>query len=76
LSFTETIYGILFEPTVTLRTLADKKPYGRALLIFLTVTLLSILFEQALNVHTDHELLAMVPANAFWMINLLAGQQW
>jgi hypothetical protein len=70
LSFTETIYGILFEPTVTLRTLADKKPYGRALLIFLTVTLLSILFEQALNVHTDHELLAMVPANAFWMINL------
>ena len=70
MSFTETIYGILFEPTVTLRTLADKKPYGRALLIFLTVTLLSILFEQALNVHTDHELLAMVPANAFWMINL------
>jgi hypothetical protein len=70
LSFTETIYGIFFEPTVTLRTLADKKPYGGALLIFLGVTLLSILFEQALSVYTEHELLAMVPANAFWMINL------
>lgn len=73
MSFTETIYGVFFEPAATLRTLADKKPYGRALLIFLAVTLLSIIFEQALNVCTDNEVLKMVPANAVWMLNLLGS---
>ena len=64
MSFTETIYGIFFEPTVTLRTLADKKPYGGALLIFLGVTLLSILFEQAFKC-TQIMNCWLVPANAF-----------
>jgi hypothetical protein len=73
LSFTESIYGIFFEPTATLRTLADKKPYGRALLIFIAVTLLNLVFQQALNVYTDNEILKMVPANAVWAFNLLGA---
>lgn len=73
MSFTESIYGIFFEPTATLRTLADKKPYGRALLIFIAVTLLNLVFQQALNVYTDNEILKMVPANAVWAFNLLGA---
>lgn len=73
MSFTESIYGIFFEPTATLRTLADKKPYGRALLIFIAVTLLNLIFQQALNVYTDNEILKMVPANAVWAFNLLGA---
>lgn len=73
MSITESIYGVLFEPAATLRDLAQEKPYGRALIIFIAVTLLSIIFEQALNVITDNEVLKMVPANAVWMINLLGS---
>lgn len=73
MSITESIYGVLFEPVDTLRTLADNKPYGRALLIFIAVTLLSIVFEQALNVYNNNEVLKIIPANAVWMINLMGS---
>lgn len=71
MSFTESIYGVLFEPAATLRDLAENKPYGRALLIFLAVTLLSLIFEQALMVYNDSETLKILPANAVWMFNIL-----
>ncbi|HOB11544.1 MAG TPA: YIP1 family protein [Syntrophomonadaceae bacterium] len=71
MSVTESIYGVLFEPVTTLRTLAVQKPYGRALLIFLAVTLLSLIFEQALMVYNDNEALEILPANAVWMFNIL-----
>jgi len=73
LSFTESIYGVLFEPAATLRHLAENKPYGRALLIFLAVTLLSLIFEQALMVYNDSETLKILPANAVWMFNILGA---
>lgn len=73
MSITESIYGVLFEPVATLRTLADDKPYGRALLIFIAVTLLSIIFEQAINIYNNTAVMEMIPANAVWMLNLLGS---
>jgi len=73
LSITESIYGVLFEPVATLRNLADQKPYGRALLIFIVITLLSIIFEQALMVYNSNEVLEKIPANAVWAFNLMAA---
>lgn len=70
MSFTETIYGVLFEPVTTMHNLADHKPYGTALLVFIGVLLWSVVFEQALNVHADSQVQEMIPANAYWMFSL------
>jgi lipid-A-disaccharide synthase-like uncharacterized protein len=73
LSFTETIYGVLFEPAATLRSLADHKPYGTALLVFIGVLLWSVVFEQALNVYGDSQIQEMIPANLYWLFSLFGA---
>lgn len=73
MSFTETIYGLLFEPVTTMHNLADHKPYGTALLVFIGVLLWSVVFEQALNVHADSQVHEMIPANAYWMFSLFGA---
>lgn len=71
--FTETIYGVLFEPVATLRNLADHKPYGTALLVFIGVLLWSVIFEQALNVYADSQVQEMIPTHTLWMFSLLGA---
>lgn len=73
MSFTETIYGVLFEPVTTMHNLADHKPYGTALLVFIGVLLWSVVFEQALNVHADSQVQEMIPANAYWILSLFGA---
>jgi lysylphosphatidylglycerol synthetase-like protein (DUF2156 family) len=73
LSFTETIYGVLFEPAATLRSLADHKPYGTARLVFIGVLLWSVVFEQALNVYGDSQIQEMIPANLYWLFSLFGA---
>lgn len=70
MTFTETIYGVLFEPVTTMHNLADHKPYGTALLVFIGVLLWSVVFEQALNLQADSQVQEMIPANAYWMFSL------
>ena len=73
MSFTETIYGVLFEPVTTLRNLGDNKPYGTALLVLMGVLLWSVVFEQALNVNSGNQVQEMIPSNAYWMFSLFGA---
>lgn len=69
MSLSESIYGILFEPILTLRHLSQQKPYARGLLLFLAVMLSGMLFEQSLNVYNSNQVLNMIPAQAIWVLN-------
>lgn len=43
MTWSEVVYGVLFQPVDTLRYLADEKPVGRGLLTFLLVTVTNLI---------------------------------
>lgn len=69
MTISESIYGIIFEPSATLRVLVQEKPYTRSLLLYTGVMLLGMLFQQAANVAGSEELFNRIPADALWIIN-------
>ncbi|MBO8157949.1 Yip1 family protein [Thermosyntropha sp.] len=73
MSFTEIIYGILFEPVKTLRYLAENKPLGQGLLVFLVVLIFNIIVGQG-NSNLSYELSNLsLPVQIGWFISVITG---
>lgn len=73
MSFTEIIYGILFEPVPTLRYLAENKPLVQGLIVFLSVLIFNIIMGQG-NAALGEEVQALtIPFQLGWFINIVAG---
>ncbi|MGR6837351.1 YIP1 family protein [Syntrophomonas erecta] len=49
ISLSDTVYGVLFEPTSTFRQLSADRPYGQALLVYLLVMALSLFINTGIT---------------------------
>lgn len=56
MTLTEKIYGILFQPVMTLQQLAEDKPVGEGLLVFLVVVLFNVITGRGIYSYTASNL--------------------
>lgn len=73
MTFTELIYGILFQPSSTLRYLGEEKPLGKAILVFIIVLLFNAIIGQETHIIDPTETAQLVPREMMWVFNFIIG---
>lgn len=67
MTFTEVIYGILFQPSSTLQYLSREKPLKLGLMVYVTIALFNVLISQGIEAFQFKDGLANLPPNFIWL---------
>ncbi len=71
MTFTEVIYGILFQPAATLSYLGREKPLKQGLILYLFIALFNVLISQGMESIAINETFAKLSSDFIWMAGSL-----
>lgn len=67
MTFTEVIYGILFQPAPTLQYLSREKPLKQGLILYAIIALFNVLISQGIEALQFKDSLANLPPDFIWL---------
>lgn len=67
MSFTDLIYGIIFSPAQTLRTISDNKPWAYGIVVFLVVMTFTMIVNRGIYVMEPVEQVLSIPSGFLWL---------